>query len=121
MTNPALDYTLFSCTQSNQGENIAEDLRGNGVNLVHFLKVASKLFYSSLHAGYFACFFCRRHVFIFKVPYRNTRVSKSHQGYVWVQITPNRSSQAVFKDLELADEKKPCLNFLHAVFLSIVV
>ena len=57
MTNPALDYTLFSCTQSNRGENIAEDLRGNGVNLVHFLKVASKLFYSSLHAGYFACFF----------------------------------------------------------------
>ena len=47
-------------------------------------QVASKLFYSSLHAGY-SHFFCRRHVFLFIVPFRNTRVLKSHQGYVWVQ------------------------------------
>ena len=48
--------THSSCTQREGLELIAEYLRGNGVHLVHCLKVASKLFYSSLHAGYFAFF-----------------------------------------------------------------
>ena len=63
---------------------IAEYLRGNGVHLVHCLKVASKLFYSSLHAGYFA-FFCRRHVFFIHCSFQKHQSVKSHQGYFWVE------------------------------------
>ena len=62
----------------------AEYLRGNGVHLVHCLKVASKLFYSSLHAGYFAFFLSSSCVFI-HCSFQKHQSVKSHQGYVWVQ------------------------------------